>query len=100
VRIGVKLGPFYASTGTRRRRRGGSGSPIVWLVGLVIAAYAVMWPLLLGQEKNGGYHLWTWFIGIPWWIFLTLLTIACVATRNDKAKPARGSALQERRHRQ
>jgi hypothetical protein len=53
----------------------------------MIAAFIVIWPLILGQNKGGGYHLWTWFVAVPWWIILALVAIGYVASKNDKAKP-------------
>lgn len=86
MRIGVKLGPVYASTGTRRRRRGGGGSLIGLIIGLMIMAFVVIWPLILGQKQGGGYHPWTWAIAIPWWIILALIAAGYVVSKNKKVR--------------
>jgi hypothetical protein len=73
VRLGVHLGPFYASTSTRRRRGKSSGGGLIaGFFGLVLL---IGWPFLLGQNPNGGYHGWVWAIAVPWWILLALVLL-------------------------
>lgn len=88
MRVGMRVGPFYASTSTRRRRsrRGSAGQGF----GLVVALAAVIWPLIIGQENNGSYRWWMWLIAIPWWILLLLLAVGYVVSKNDKGKPGQG----------
>lgn len=74
MRIGVRLGPFYASTGTRRRRRpasrgpAGCGSVIGWLLGVTLL---VSWPLALRHALEG----WAWVIVGVWWGLLALVLL-------------------------
>jgi hypothetical protein len=88
VRVGVKLGPVYASTSTRRRRSrrsgrgGGSGTAFGWIVALI----AIFWPLALGQKQGGGYHPWVWAIAIPWWVLVAFIGIGYLASKSDKSK--------------
>ncbi len=57
--IGIRLGPFYASTG--RRRRGNSGC------GLIVGIFAVVllgaWPYLLLAKKS---HAVAWTVEAIW----------------------------------
>jgi hypothetical protein len=82
VRLGVHLGPFYASTSTRRRRGKSSGGG--WIAGFFGLVLLIGWPFLLGQNPNGGYHGWVWAIAVPWWILLALvLLLALVGKLTD-----------------
>lgn len=78
-----RLGPFYASAGTGR---GGCASLFGLLTGLLILGVIVAWPLMTSHAKHG-YHLWAWFIAIPWWILLAGLGIAYLASQNGSRKP-------------
>ncbi len=91
MRVGVKLGPLYASTSTRRRRRGGgSGSFIGLIIGLMIVAFIIFWPLVLGQRRGSGYYAWTWAIAVPWWLLLLVAAIGYAASKGTKVKPSQG----------
>jgi hypothetical protein len=83
MRIGTRVGPVYVSTGVGRR---GSGSLIGALIGLVIGALVVFWPLMLGQNSNGGWHPWVWAIAIPWWILLALAVIGNQISKAEARK--------------
>jgi hypothetical protein len=75
MRLGVRLGPFHASTSTRRRRRKSSGvGP--FLAGVVFIGAVIFWPLALGQRPGGGYHGWVYAIAIPYWVLLGALALA------------------------
>lgn len=80
MRLGVHLGPFYASTSTRRRRgKSSSGGKVAaWVFGLA----AIFWPLALGQKPGGGYHPWVWLIAVPWWILCVLVLLGIAVSRN------------------
>jgi hypothetical protein len=71
VRLGFHLGPFYASTSTRRHRSGRSGCSTVigWLFGIILL---VCWPLWLKHAIGG----WAWVIAGVWWGLLALALIA------------------------
>jgi hypothetical protein len=80
VRVGMRLGPFYASTSTRHRRgSSGGGGALFKLVGILIL---IGWPLALGQKQGGGYHPWVWLIAVPWWILLALVAIGFLTSKN------------------
>ena len=70
MRLGVRVGPFYFSGSTRRRRSRSVSIADGIKVLLVLAA--IGWPLELGQRPGGGWHLWVWAIAVPWWILLVL----------------------------
>jgi cytochrome bd-type quinol oxidase subunit 2 len=96
VRVGMRLGPFYVSTSTRRRRRrrssssaGGGGRTLLTIFGVLLL---IGWPLALGQMHGGGYHPW-WLIAVPWWVFLALIALGSVASKDAKRSPgAAGSS--------
>jgi hypothetical protein len=92
MRLGVRLGPFYASTSTRRwRRRGSSGR--AWV--LAFALVVIFWPLLLGQKQGGGYQAWVWLIAVPWWI-LCILGLIGIATKKGGTTSEKSRATPEK----
>jgi succinate dehydrogenase hydrophobic anchor subunit len=86
MRLGVKVGPFYAGTSTRRRGRS-SGSSVGTVLVLLLVLVVVFWPLYFGHEANGGYHAWVWAIAIPWWMLLTFLfLVLLLGSKSGKKK--------------
>lgn len=86
MRLGIHLGPFYASTSTRRRRGNtGGGRLVLGFFGLLLL---IGWPFLLGQKPNGGNYGWVWAIAVPWWILLALAVIGLLAGRKEAAAKA------------
>ena len=93
MRLGVHLGPFYASTSTRRRRgKSGGGGWIAAFFGLLLL---IGWPFLLGQKPNGGNYGWVWAIAVPWWILLALVVAGLLAGRKEAAAKAAAEAAAE-----
>ena len=68
MRLGVKVGPFYASTGTRRRRRGNSVGQL--LFGILFIGAILVLPLGLAQNSHDGFYWWGWLLLPPWWFIL------------------------------
>jgi hypothetical protein len=93
MRLGVHLGPFYASTSTRRRRGKGSGGG--WIAGFFGLLLLIGWPFLLGQKPNGGNYGWVWAIAVPWWILLALAVLGLLAGRKEAAAKAAAEAAVE-----
>ena len=75
MRVGVHLGPFYASTSTRRRRRG--TSPVLPVIGMVALAG---WPFAVVHGPA------VWAVVIPWWIVLIAAAIAVSAGRQRQRR--------------
>lgn len=95
MRLGVRLGPFYASTGSRRRRgNSGCGDFLGWLIAIGVA---VSWPFALGQRHGGGYHDWVWAVAIPWWLLLAAGLLAYSGSKGGgPGSTARGGSVAAR----
>jgi hypothetical protein len=70
VRVGVRVGPVYASARTPKSSGGGGGCAAV--LGIIALTGLVTWPLAIGNKPHGGHYLWVWAIAIPWWILCTI----------------------------
>lgn len=68
MRFGVKVGPFYASTSTRRRR--GNNSVVGWVFALALIAGVLFWPVFPAENAHGDVPWWGWLLLIPWWLTL------------------------------
>jgi hypothetical protein len=88
MRLGVKIGPFYASTGTRRPRRGGNSVGQL-MVGLVLVVgfvlFALCWPLYLAQNHHGGVYWWGWLLLPPWWFILFIAWGIYLKAKDNRA---------------
>lgn len=83
MRLGVKVGPFYAGTSTRRRRRGGSSFGEA--LGLLLVLFFAFWPFYLGKELHGN-HALVWSLAILWWLLLLFVFIALLTSKSQKKK--------------
>jgi hypothetical protein len=91
MRLGVKVGPFYASTGTRRRRRGGNSAGQL-LFGILFIGAILVLPLGLAQNNHGGFYWWGWLLLPPWWLILLIAYGAYQNAKDGKRPSKRGAA--------
>jgi hypothetical protein len=47
------------------------------------------------QMHGGGYHPWVWLIAVPWWIFLALIALGSVASKDVKRSPGAVSSSKD-----
>lgn len=94
MRLGVKIGPFYASTSTRRRRSGDGLLP-----GAVIAVVVVIgvlgFPWMLAFEENSPGREWRvlGWIGIAVEALMVIAAIALMMTPQRPPKQDPGGAI-------
>jgi hypothetical protein len=94
MRVGVKVGPFYASAGSRRRGRRGGNSMVQVMFGLIIVVGVLFWPLDLAQTSNGGLHWWGWLLLPPWW-FILLLVYGLYSEIKNRKKAYKGGTTKK-----
>jgi hypothetical protein len=86
MKVETRVGPFSVSTDV------GSVTSLIGLAARgVIGLLVVLWPLMLGQKANGGWHPWVWAIAIPWWILMALLAVGYLVGKAQERKRAQGA---------
>jgi hypothetical protein len=95
MRIGVKVGPFYAGTSTRRRtrRRGRGGSSAGEVVGLFFVLIIAFWPFYLGQEVNSKYHALVWVLAGLWWLLILFVFLLLRGSKSGRSVASKVNAV-------